>query len=201
MVWHAAQHNMIKHRNSYFSLTYTVYGWFSASIVKQELSKIQTPYDFTFLLYLSRGFHSQIYLLVQVDSKVFILPLPRGRRKEGKMVCFLVVLAPFKIFLRNIYIPTQLMSTYIIWWIWKKKQRKKETGRSRHGVAVIIHVYLPFSRTQTGFWLPVEVKMFDPAEPHFSQVWSEKNYNLPYCVVFKLKCVNVCHRLSTRPRK
>ena len=52
MTQHAAQHNMIKHPNSYFSLTYTVYGWFSASIVKQELSRTQSPYDFTFLFYL-----------------------------------------------------------------------------------------------------------------------------------------------------
>ena len=160
MVWHAAQHNMIKHRNSYFSLTYTVYGWFSASIVKQELSKIQTPYDFTFLLYLSRGFHSQIYLLVQVDSKVFILPLPRGRRKEGKMVCFLVVLAPFKIFLRNIYIPTQLMSTYIIWWIWKKKkkERKKqeEVGMEWPLLSMYTFWFLTSSRSQNVWpsWAP-----------------------------------------------
>lgn len=36
------------------------------------------------------------------------------------MVCFLAVLTPFKIFPRNICAPTPIMSTYIIWQIWRK---------------------------------------------------------------------------------
>lgn len=49
-------------------------------------------------------------------------PQEEEKRWKGEMVYFLTVLAPFKIFLRNIYIPTQLMSTYIIWWIWEKQE-------------------------------------------------------------------------------
>lgn len=123
--------------------------WFRANIVNSESSRTQSPSDLwsvllSMRLLLSNSSFGPRWLLV-----LLLFSIQEEEKKcEGKMVCFLAVLAPFKGFPRNICPPTPTASVYIIWETWKN-------GRVRHGVVVLAHVYPPLNGTQIEFWLLV----------------------------------------------